>query len=150
MAIKMHESFSSISPELLFVEVAVSIEKRSERSELKAELLRLEFLRDHVFTDAALGRIWWMSQRPELVDAVGSQIFLDTLHESAAAQLSDSQLSEAELLPLLIDFVTWLSSGEKRAELAIELFATTLATVGRTDLQERLDRIRTEGPQRSE
>jgi hypothetical protein len=87
-------------------------------------------LRDRVFVDAALSRIWWMTQRPESVNAIGNQMFLDTLQESAAAQHSDSQVSEAKLLPLLVDFVTWLSSGEKRAELAIEIFSTTLATLG--------------------
>jgi hypothetical protein len=146
IAIRLRESSFSHFLGSLTVEVAVTEERDEATKELQAELARLQFLRDNVFVDAALGRIWWMSQQPELVTAIGNEIFLTALQEAAVTQHSDTELSQVKMLPVLIDFVAWLGSGKDRAEFSIDVLAAVFSAMGREDLGKQLESIRATRP----
>lgn len=133
LVIKLREALAPLD-----VNVWVTAIADQNKSYLEAELLRLKFLRDHVFNDAALGRIWWMSQPSQTVTAIGEQVLLDTLRESRGADITDTSVANAKMLPLLIEFVTWLGGGDHRAELAIKVLDRTFTTLALTDFQAKL------------
>lgn len=116
------------------------------KAQLEDERGRLEFMRDVIFGDAALGRIWWILQRPDLVSAIGNSLFIETLEAAASARIARSTDTDGDhVVKVLADFVQWLESGDGRTEMAFGLFDALLKTLQQENLRSRLNAVRPVG-----
>ncbi|BCY06153.1 hypothetical protein L3i22_012410 [Actinoplanes sp. L3-i22] len=124
-------------------DIKIAWRSRQERRAVNAaavnEMARLKFLRDEVFADSLLARIWWMQQRPELVSSIGNSVFLEAVTAATAREEADGYESEG-LLEFLREFTQWLKSGDARADMTISLFDSLLATLREDDLRDSLQR----------
>lgn len=107
-----------------------------------AELERVKFLQSEILADPALGRIWWMLQRPELIREVGNELFMEVLAYSRSERAGGAQADGMELLPVLIEFVRWLNGQDHRADVALRLFDALLETLDERVIQSELRKIR--------
>jgi hypothetical protein len=104
----------------------------------EAERNRLVFLRQEVFADPALARIWWLQQRPQLITAAGEDILVKTMEESASA--AASRPTQDRLLPILTELVAWLARDEPSRRYALYVLDKLLDIVPPPD--ELRDRLR--------
>lgn len=90
----------------------------------EAERDQLIFLRQEVFADPALGRIWWLQQSPQLVKAASEEILAQTLTDSAtwAARSTASRTTQDGMLSILMEFADWLARDEPARHVALDAF----------------------------
>jgi hypothetical protein len=99
----------------------------------------LAFLRDEVFADPALARIWWLQQRPELITAVGERTFLDAIAAAETAKTTDRTHQDA-IVHIMEELVTGLLQDAENRSIALRLLDKMLNTF-RPDLSIRLQRL---------
>ena len=124
---------------------------RLRELQLSQESLRssLLFLRDEVLAEPALGRIWWMQQHPELVAAIGREVFDEVLTEASTSR-AKPRTDHDGFGPILTDFMTWLSEDVSLRRLAVSTLNDMLKGFGRHELLARLRQVSPELQSESE
>jgi hypothetical protein len=102
--------------------------------------LWLAFLRDEVFSDAALAQIWWLQQSPELISAIGQDAFARTTAAVKVAQ-SERRSGQEAIVHTIEEFVARIAQDERRWIAALQLLDKMLDRFGYSDLRDSLHQL---------
>jgi hypothetical protein len=111
---------------------------RLQDSELANEHRHLVHLRDRIFTDGTLARLWWLEQSPDLLKAAGENFFTRTAERAMEENQTKQLVDQDAALPIFLDFAKWVGEETARQEQAVFLLDYVLAIYERDDLRLRL------------
>jgi hypothetical protein len=110
------------------------LQRRQQKLSQEDERERLLFLRNEVMAEPAMGRIWWMLQKPDLISAVGEKIFTETMQ---TATNRDVDIRQNDIVEIIAEFAHWLDSDDGRAKLALNMLDRLLDTFEQEELRSR-------------
>jgi hypothetical protein len=110
----------------------------------EAEHARLMFLRQKVFADPALGRIWWLQQSPQLLSAANERMLEKAMEESAnwVAKTRATLRTPDGLVAILTELADWILRDEQTQRAALDVLDKVLTFLDPPDMQNSRRQLR--------